>query len=123
MAVKLVLLKTNENVIADVSQILVEPKEEGQDPHLVGYYLKYPCNINIYNDTQEDGTNSVKLRLTPWMPLTKDETIPLVADWIVTITEPIDELKQTFDKVYTEYETRKAETNSADEQLTDSESD
>lgn len=123
MAVKLVVLKTGENIIADVSQILVEAKEEGQDPNLVGYYLKYPCRINLYEDKNEDGSNSVRLRLTPWIPLSKDDLIPITADWVVTITEPVDELKQTFNNVYTEYETRKAETNSTDEQLTDSESD
>lgn len=123
MAVKLVVLKTGEQVIADASQILVEAKEEGQDPNLVGYYLKYPCRINLYEDNKEDGNKGVRMRLSPWNPLSKDDTIPVVADWVVTIIEPIDELKQTFNNLYTEYENRKAEAAGTDEQSDSSESD
>jgi hypothetical protein len=32
------------------------------------------------------------------MPLSKEETISVVADWVITITEPIDELKETYER-------------------------
>ena len=40
----------------------------------------------------------IRDRLTPWMPLSKDEMIPVVADWVVTATQPIDELKEAYEK-------------------------
>ena len=63
------------------------------------------------------------MQLTPWAPLSKDEMIPMVADWVVTITEPIDQLKEMYEKGIENYENRKSQTDVSDEQLTDSESD
>ena len=47
-----------------------------------------------------------KLRLTPWMPLSKDTTIPVVADWVISIMEPIDDLKETYENGIKKYEQR-----------------
>ena len=30
------------------------------------------------------------------MPLTKDETVPIAADWVITMVEPIDRLKEMY---------------------------
>ena len=30
------------------------------------------------------------------MPLAKDETIPMTADWLITLVEPIDKLKNMY---------------------------
>ena len=30
------------------------------------------------------------------MPLSKEETIPIAADWLITMVEPIDKLKQMY---------------------------
>ena len=34
--------------------------------------------------------------LFPWMPLSKEDTIPVTADWLITMVEPIDKLKQMY---------------------------
>ena len=46
----------------------------------------------------DDEKDTVQIRLFPWCPLTKNEKIPITADWVVTIVDPIDKLKQMYTK-------------------------
>ena len=118
-------MKSGEDIVADVQEMVVPGKEE-DDKVVVGYYLRYPCRVRLYGDKVEEDGNTrspFKMQLTPWAPLSKDEMIPMVADWVVTITEPIDQLKEMYEKGIENYENRKSQTDVSDEQLTDSESD
>jgi len=114
VSIKLLLLKSGEDVIADVSEMVVEEK-------VVGYYLKYPCRVNLSATVETtDGSSRVpsKIQLLPWMPLTKDKTIPVVSDWIVTITEPVNQLLNMYTEGVKKYETPK-NSGSGDELQTD----
>ena len=90
MTVKLLLLKSGEDVIADVKEMCVGDQEK---PTVVGYFLRYPCRVKLIGqESTHEGSKKqlFKPELTPWMPLSTDEMIPVVADWVVTVTEPID---------------------------------
>ena len=96
MTVKLVLLKSGENIITDIKEGLYEDK-------LVCYILEKPCTVSL-NGTykvsdEKDGKERVSISLHSWPPLSLDTTIELIPDWIVTIVDPKIELK-------TMYETR-----------------
>lgn len=94
MTIKLCLLKSGEDVIADMTEMVAQDQ-------VVGYFLKYPCAVKLMgNQADRSGATKepFKMRLTPWMPLSKEETISVVADWVITITEPIDELKETYER-------------------------
>ena len=98
MTVKLAILKSGEDIIADIKEMVVG---EGEDKKVVGYFLTRACGISLSNEilkTDDADTDSYKLKLFPWCPLTKDDVIPLAADWVVTIVEPIDKLKQMYTK-------------------------
>jgi len=100
MTVKLFLLKSGEDIITDAEEMLYG---EGDKQRVVGYYLKYPCIIRMKNQSvvSEDDTEKkaqVGISLFPWIPLTKDKTIPVAADWVITITEPVDNLKEMYVK-------------------------
>lgn len=131
MAVKLLILKSGEDLIADVHEMVVPFKignEEEQENKVVGYYLKYPCRVKLYGDkldVDSEGSNKspFKMQLTPWSPLSKDKIIPMAADWVVTITEPIDQLKEMYEKGIKNYESKESQTVSSDQQLSNSESD
>lgn len=100
MSVKLLLLKSGEDVVADVQEMVVEEK-------VVGYYLKYPCRVNLVSDlTETEGSSRVpsKIQLLPWMPLSKEKMIPVVSDWVVTITEPIEQLSKMYADGVEKYE-------------------
>ena len=103
MSIKLLLLKSGEDVIADISEMTVEER-------VIGYYLKYPCRVKLCSNVEStDGLSRVpsKIQLLPWMPLSKDKTIPVVSDWVVTITEPVDQLLKMYTDGVEKYEAPK----------------
>ena len=102
MTIKLVLLKSGEDVISDMEEMVANDQ-------VVGYFLKSPCVAKLIGtDSGSVGPTKepFKLRLTPWMPLSKDTTIHVVADWVISIMEPIDDLKETYENGIKKYEQR-----------------
>ena len=99
MTVKLSLLKSGEDVIADIQEMVVG---EGDDAKVIGYFFENPCVVKILAKTFDDAGGETKapckLQLTPWMPLTNDSRIPLPPDWVVTILEPMPQLKEMYEK-------------------------
>lgn len=119
MTIKLALLKSGEDIISDMEEMVANDQ-------VIGYFLKYPCVAKLVgSDPGSDGPTKqpFKLRLTPWMPLSKDTTIPVVADWVISIMEPIDDLKETYEKGIKKYGNQESEVIGTDEQSVDSESD
>jgi hypothetical protein len=98
MTVKLSLLKSGEDVIADIQEMVVG---EDENQRVVGYFFENPCVVKVLAKTLDDGNGETRtpcqLQLTPWMPLTNDSKIPLPADWVVTMVEPIPQLKQMYE--------------------------
>jgi len=107
MTVKLILLKSGEDVICDISEMVVG---EGENERVVGYYLDKPCLVKMRDPAPVDSpTPIVKLSenakqtgfqvsLFPWMPLSKNRVIPIVAEWLVTMTDPIDRLVELYNE-------------------------
>ena len=97
MTIKLLLLKSGEDVIADVTEMA-----SGDEKRVVGYFLKKPCVVRMRDPDvlSEEPKGPTKagfaVSLYPWMPLSKEETIPIAADWLITMVEPIDKLKQMY---------------------------
>ena len=94
MSIKLLLLKSGEDVIAYIQEMVVGEK-------VVGYIFNKPCKINMKvreEDTDKEKTDSVKIRLTPWIILTKDIKIPVSLDWVITLVDPIDQLAKMYEE-------------------------
>ena len=99
MTVKLVMLKSGEDIVADVKEIKSEEE-------VIGYYFHDPLIVKMYEPEQptvlnEEGSTkqfSSKIGITffPWIPLAQDTKIPCSADWVITITEPIENLKKLY---------------------------
>ena len=99
MSVKLVMLKSGEDIIADVNEIK-------SNDDVIGYYFDNPLIIKIFESEEpkvlnEEGSNkeytsSVGVTFFPWIPLSKDDKVPCSADWVVTIVEPIEKLKKQY---------------------------
>lgn len=114
MTIRLVMLKSGEDVIADVKEMTV-PGTDGEDK-VVGYFFGFPCRVKLFGDiSSESGSqNPFKMQLVPWAPLSQDHYIPVVSDWIIGMVEPIEKLKETYVKGLEKYE--KSKTSSTDEQ-------
>ena len=126
MTVKLALLKSGEEIISDMSEMMSGQDGGGQ---VVGYFLNHPCRAVLtspeiqVSDEQESERKPVAIRLLPWMPLSKDERIPVVADWVISIVEPQDKLLEMYNRAVKTYEERKSENSDTDEQSESDQSD
>ena len=105
MTIKLMLLKSGEDVIADITEMRVGTDDDSQG---IGYQLDRPCVVKMRdpNLIKEEGPqkqSGFSVSLFPWMPLTKQETIPVPANWLITMVEPIDKLKEMYIEDIVEY--------------------
>ena len=104
MSVNLVILKSGEELIADVKEI-----KSGKD--VVGYFFDDPLTLDYESDeepevlleskTETKYNSKVSISFFPWIPLSADrKNIPCSADWIVTIVKPQEQLIKLYeDKV------------------------
>ena len=100
MAIKLLLLKSGEDMIADVKEMSYG---EDDSRRVVGYYLNKPCVIkmrdpNTLPELQDGKTKKAgfEVSLFPWIPLSAEDTIPIPTDWVVTIVNPAAKLKEMY---------------------------
>ena len=119
MTVKLAILKSGEDIVADIKEMVVG---EGDDARVVGYVLTKPCGVSLNSKAIkiDDEKDTYQLKLFPWCPLTKNEKIPITADWVVTIVDPIDKITQMYTK---EVLGDGSESSSSDKQTDSSKSD
>ena len=106
MTVKLVMLKSGEDIIADVKEIKSEED-------VVGYFFHDPLIVKMYSPeepvvlSEENGVESehgttkeisskVGITFYPWVPLAAEKKIPCSADWVITMVEPMQNLKKLY---------------------------
>jgi hypothetical protein len=100
MTIKLLLLKSGEDIISDIKEMVIG---EDEDRRVVGYFLNKPCLVKmrdpsllVEESTEEQKKAAYQVSLYPWMPLSKDSVIPVAADWVVTMVEPIVKLSEMY---------------------------
>tara|TARA_B100000287_G_C20385405_1_gene683307 strand:+ start:339 stop:710 length:372 start_codon:yes stop_codon:yes gene_type:complete len=98
MTIKLLLLKSGEDIISDVTEMCVGEEDKRQ---VIGYYLNKPCVVRMRdpNLIEEEGPNKksgFSVSLFPWIPLTKQENIPVPADWLITMVDPATKLEEMY---------------------------
>jgi hypothetical protein len=103
MSVKIALLKSGETIISDIKELV--SKEENTE-NRYGYVFTKPRKVTfsvpiLVEDSEEDDKTklekSVEISFSPWIILSKDEEILVPIDWVVTIVEPIDNVKNTYE--------------------------
>jgi|TARA_R100000234_G_C4904246_1_gene136971 hypothetical protein len=96
MSIKLALLKSGEDIVADWRELVLN---EGDDK-VAAYLASYPyvVTINKTDIPHADEPAKVGLSYFPWMPLSKDTEIPVDPDWVVTMVDPIDEVKKSYEE-------------------------
>jgi len=100
MTIKLIVLKSGEELISDVAEMSV-PGESDDDQRVVGYFLNRPCvvkmkNPGVLNQDKKTTRSGFEVSLLPWMPLSADERIPVPADWLVTMVTPVQKLEEMY---------------------------
>ena len=120
MTIKLALLKSGEEVISDIDEMVTDKQM------VVGYYFANPCRAILttpeieVDESQSSDKKPVSIKLLPWLPLADEDTIPVVADWVISIVEPQPKLKELYNKACENYEKRKLKSSSPSDTGNDS---
>ena len=96
MSIQLALLKSGEEVIADIKEI----RQEETDV-LVSYLFKDPYCVKIKTTqilVEEESRPKHELAYYKWMTLSKDNDIIVNKDWVVCITDPLDTVKNNYEE-------------------------
>lgn len=117
MTLKLVLLKSGEDIIADVQEMILADPEDPENRNkqkVVGYFFNKPCVVKL--KTSEENSQSLQISLFPWIPLSKDPKIPVINDWVITIVDPIDKLREMYERDVLKNESTDSQITDSDEQ-------
>lgn len=80
MSVKILILKSLEDVVAEVYEVV-------SGENVIKYKLQNPYVVSLEED---------RVRFYPYAPLSKDTSIHIPYDWVVSVVEPLDEIKQSY---------------------------
>ena len=89
MTIKVLVLKSGEDVIADVQEMM------SSENQVMGYFLTKPCVVKL--QAKETNTD-VSVRMHPWMPIAREKMIPVSADWVVTMVTPVEKILEMYQK-------------------------
>jgi hypothetical protein len=96
MAVKLAVLKSGEDIIADIKELIDD------DGKAVSFVFKNPYSVKLLSpqtlSEQEELEREYKVSFIPWIPLSYDTDIAVGFDWVVTIVEPTKMLKESYEE-------------------------
>ena len=95
MSVQLALLKSNEEVIADIKEY------RDSEDKLVSYLFKDPYIVKVKTSqvlVEEKGTPKHEVVYYKWMSLSKDDDIIVNKDWVVCISDPLDTIKKSYEE-------------------------
>ena len=97
MSVKLLLLKSGEQVISDVKELIRKDSDK-----VYGYVLHRPHEVVaskavvLTEDASDD--RNVEITLSPWILLTEDKSMTVPQDWIITIVNPIKSILEMYEE-------------------------
>ena len=93
MTIKVLVMKSGEDVIADVQEMM------SKDDQVLGYFLTKPCVVTLRTaGDSDDNEQEVSVRMHPWMPLAREKAIPISTDWVVTMVTPVEKVQELYEK-------------------------
>ena len=114
MTIKVLVLKSGEDVIADVQEMM------SSSDQVIGYFLNKPCVVKLQ---AKETSSDVSVRMHPWMPFAREKMIPLSTDWVVTMVTPVESIQEMYQKQVLDDGKETDQTTSSDEQSEDSNTD
>ena len=97
MSIKLAILKSGEHVISDVKELVADEK-------LHGYLFQNAYTLDsrppefLTEEQEESGVHDIEVLLRPWLIFSEERKIPVRADWLVTIVEPVPKIKELYEE-------------------------
>ena len=118
MTIKVLVLKSGEDVLADVQEMMSSNDE------VMGYFLTKPVVVKLQTTgtpTQEELApasqkgSELSVTMFPWMPIARERSIPLSTDWVVTMVTPVESIQEMYQKQVLEDGKETDSTDSSDE--------
>ena len=108
MSVKLLLLKSGEQVIADAKELVRQEKDTStiSDYAMIdkvhGYLLTQPHKVTtnkplVLTENINEERN-VEITLAPWILLTEDKVMTIPKEWVITIVNPIESIVKMYEE-------------------------
>ena len=97
MSIKLTLLKTGEQLISEMKELVPEDQEQAH-----AYLLENPHTVEINEkqfiteEEKKDGDFGINVTLLPWIILSKDKQMIFPTDSVLTVVEPLDSVTQLY---------------------------
>ena len=98
MTIKLALLKSGEEVIADIKEIIAEDQKVISFLFSNPYVVKLITPQVLMEEIETAPEREYKVSFYPWMPLSFDKDIPVNTDWVVSIVEPVEMVKKSYEE-------------------------
>ena len=97
MSIKLTLLKTGEQLISDMKELVAEGKDQAH-----AYLLENPHTVEINEkqfmteEEKKDGDFGINVTLLPWIILSQDTQMIIPVDSVLTVVEPLNSVTQLY---------------------------
>ena len=99
MSVKLLLLKSGEQILADTKELRRKDDVPMVDK-VYGYLLAQPHKVSankpLVLTENVDEQRNVEITLAPWILLTEDKVMTIPKEWVITIVNPIDSIVKMY---------------------------
>ena len=91
MAIKLAVLQDQDQVIAEIKELVDDSKQ-------IGYLFTNAHRVLTEKQflAESDDDRKVQITLSPWILLSADKEVLVPRHQVVTIVEPIDSLKEMY---------------------------
>ena len=99
MSIKITVLKSGEQIISDMKELMTEGEENAQAYMLVNphtYEINEKQFITEEERELEDGDYGINVSLLPWLILSKDSQMIIPVDSVLTVVEPVDALTKLY---------------------------
>jgi hypothetical protein len=98
MSIKLAILKSGEQVIADIKEYVDENQRIisllFENPYIVKFLTPELLLEGLIENEHENVSH--KVSFSPWIVMSEDKNMTVPPDWVVTIVEPIDWVKKSY---------------------------
>ena len=101
MSIKITVLKTGEQLISDMKELMAEGQEHAQ-AYLLDNPHTYVINEKqfITEEEKKEGDYGIDVSLFPWIILSKDTQMIIPVDSVLTVVEPLESVAQLYlDKI------------------------
>ena len=99
MSIKITVLKSGDQLISDMKELMAENEEKVQAYMLVNPHT-YEINEKQFITEEEkelaEGDYGINVSLLPWLILSKDKKMIIPTDSVLTVVEPLESVTQLY---------------------------